>query len=244
MRNVWDRTSEWLLRAWSWLVKFLSAEGLLERRANGGAIIVLRSAWLAFWALLIAIALSQGLDPNRSAVFSWTELRLAMAEKVNWYGALLGAAYAGLYARFASQWTYVAGVYNQIKAAEAKLDAKGSTEAQTRAIAHWKAGFIEDADDLHLTTKPSIATTISHWLKDEGVRSAFLDDAGGVPAVRLAEIEGKVGGAVARHRKKYEDRALKLGLSGPLEAAPTTPAIPANGAGVSRENQRPAPAVH
>ena len=75
--------------------------------------------------------------------------------------------YAALYSRFASQWTYLAGVYNQIKMAESR------TDRDPRKIAEWKAGFIVDAEELHLVRKPLFAEVVRAWRKDAAVEDAY-----------------------------------------------------------------------
>jgi hypothetical protein len=75
----------------------------------------------------------------------------------SWQHPALGSAQCSRrltppYARFSSQWSYLAGVYNQIKAAECR------TGFQETVLAQWKAGFIEDAADLHLLRKAMFAS--------------------------------------------------------------------------------------
>jgi hypothetical protein len=91
-----------------------------------------------------------------------------------WLGAFLAAVYAALYARFSSQWVYMAGVYNQIKATEAQVAGSGHQAAAGTVIASWKAAFIEDADELHLALKREFAALINAWLEDEAVHREFV----------------------------------------------------------------------
>lgn len=77
-------------------------------------------------------------------------------------------------------------MYNQIKAAEARKD------ADRDALASWKAGFIEDADELHLAPKPMFATLIKNWAADAAVKAAFVSYApGGQPGLDgiLADVK-------------------------------------------------------
>lgn len=111
-------------------------------------------------------------------------------ELLPWLGALFGAVYAGLYARFASQWLYLANTYNQIKAAECR------SESSARPLAEWKAGFIEDADGLHLATKPLFASVIAHWAREAAVAQAYADTVTG-GADRLAALVDRL----ARRRR-------------------------------------------
>lgn len=66
-----------------------------------------------------------------------------------WLGATIAASYAASYSRFASQWVYLAELYNQIKAAELSIP-EVLTPAQVLVFAEWKAGFLEDCETLHL----------------------------------------------------------------------------------------------
>ena len=84
-------------------------------------------------------------------------------------GAIFAATYAGLYAKFASQWTYLASLYNQIKAAEC------SAGCDAKPLAQWKAGYLEDALELHLALKPNVASIIHMWGRDADVEKAFRE---------------------------------------------------------------------
>jgi len=152
-----------------------------RRRANGSDIILRRALLIAAQLFLVAILMQQTLDPGRSWRFSWAELARAMSNHVEWFGATFAAAYAALYTRFSSQWSYLAGVYNQIKAAESQ------TSVAPGVIAQWRAGFIEDADDLHLVAKPIFASVVVHWARNKDVRQAFVQHTAGKRA-RLVRI--------------------------------------------------------
>jgi hypothetical protein len=151
-----------VLHAVGSFLEMLSGEYLLInfRFPNGGTVVFLRAAHVTLILFFGAIAAINWLDPNRGCNFSWYELRLQTIQHVPWMGAIFVTVYALLYARFASQWTYLAGVYNQIKAAQVR------TEIVPDVLAEWKAGFIEDADDLHLLRKPMFASIANVWLKE------------------------------------------------------------------------------
>jgi len=108
------------------------------------------------------------LDPNRTASFSCAEFALQLSSNLRWFGAILGAVYAVFYARFASQWSYLAGLYNQIKATECQKD------CNQQKLAEWKAGFIVDAQELHLANKPLFAEVIRAWRMEPAVEAAYL----------------------------------------------------------------------
>lgn len=111
------------------------------------------------------------------------------------------AIYTALYARFASQWAYLANLFNQIKASEIK---KVDNPSELTA---WKAGFIEDCEDLHLATKPMFATLIHVWLTDEkygkDVIDAFIKYAPG-GKTRYLNLLKRVETVHSRIKEKYK----------------------------------------
>jgi hypothetical protein len=114
------------------------------------------------------------------------------------YGTLLlaafGGAYTALYSRFASQWQYLADLYNQIKSKEIDVATglecerlEGLRESITREpvgaphdsgcnaaalLAEWKIGFLADAVTLHLSHKEPFASVVAGW-KDDAVVKAL-----------------------------------------------------------------------
>jgi len=91
-------------------------------------------------------------------------------------GAFIAALYAALYARFAAQWTYLAHLYNQISQTEARNISDPKAEP---VIAQWKAGFPEDAEELHLATKSLFASVLKRWGDDPQVKKSFMDNTPG-----------------------------------------------------------------
>lgn len=161
-------------RVWCGLLEKITAEGLLDSFPNGGAVIAARAsvATLVLTIVLIGLYNLFGCWDGTLQRLTWdaSELKRQVYAFTPWTAAFWGATYAGFYTRFSSQWTYLAGTYNQIKQTECV------TERYHRPLAEWKAGFIEDAENLHLAFKPIFATTIHHWLDDdEKVRNAFCD---------------------------------------------------------------------
>jgi hypothetical protein len=159
-----------------WILEIVTGEYLLTRRrhANGGTIVFLRAVHVAVATFALGLGLVNVVDPRRTWGFSFTELRLQIIGHATWFGTVFAAAYVAFYARFASQWNYLAGVYNQIKAAQAR------GEGDKLAIAQWRAGFIEDCDDLHLLRKPMFASIAADLLSStdeecERVRQVFDD---------------------------------------------------------------------
>ena len=160
------------MAVWSKLVTFLSFEWILTkyRRPNGGDIILIRALLITLLLYLSAIGVKSYLDPERVLVFDSDELRKLVSSTLHWFGALLGSIYAALYTRFASQWRYLANLYNKIKETEAKYGDAMNKEA----IALWKAGFLEDAGDLHLAKKQLFVSVLNAWGKDKKVENAFV----------------------------------------------------------------------
>ncbi|GAF89619.1 unnamed protein product, partial [marine sediment metagenome] len=171
-----DRLPVRLLRCWGRIVTALSFECLLTKLKlpNGGSVIVLRALLTAAWLYATALVLRNLLDPSRTWEFNPLELRNQLLQTGAWFGAIFAAFYTALYARFASQWTYLANLYNQIKGAESRAWEKGSNVDHNPALAAWKAGFIEDAEELHLATKPLFASVIRVWACQENVKQAFI----------------------------------------------------------------------
>lgn len=95
------------LHATSLLVEGLTAEFILTRLhwPNGGAAILFRTCWTT--GVLFVLARLVGL--------------LWQADTSNsflWLGAIVAACYTTFQTRFAKQWAYLAGIYNQIIYAE------------------------------------------------------------------------------------------------------------------------------
>jgi len=99
-------------------------------------------------------------------------LRLQLIQLAPLCGIVFGAIYTALYARFASQWSYLANLYNNIKETEA-------LDGDEKVVAEWKAGFIEDAENLHLACKSSFVTTVKVWGEDPLVKKSFIKNAPG-----------------------------------------------------------------
>lgn len=182
---------------------YLSGEYLLIKRRypNGGTVVFLRAAHVTVFVFIGALALFNAMDPRRGGQFSWNEFRMQTVTHVTWIGAIFASAYALLYARFASQWTYLAGMYNEIKAAQCRKD------VDLDVIAEWNAGFIEDCDDLHLLRKMIFASTAQEWLKpNQSGRSLVLENLtkhapGG--ATRCNRIIGEIDEVVGRVTNSY-----------------------------------------
>jgi hypothetical protein len=178
----------------------LSGEFFLESSPNGGAVILKRSLWVATFTYLFGLAFKAVIDADYQWAFELIAARALISETLPWFGAIFAGVYAALYARFSSQWSYVADLYNQIMATAVQVrhePAEGEPQLST-----WWAGFIEDAEDLHLATKPMFAGVIRSLLDQHRVRSAFVSGTAGGEA-RLLRLQAAVNEAWVRAERKY-----------------------------------------
>lgn len=145
------------------LINWISGEWMVKHR-NGGDVVFKRAVWLAALGFAAALTVENllSLEDLTMAAF-----RKQLIERATWLAALFAAAYAALYTRFASQWTYLAGLFNQIVQTEC-----GDGHDQQR-IAEWKVAFAIDARELHLSEKFLFAHVLSRWLREEIVANAY-----------------------------------------------------------------------
>ena len=123
-------------------VDWMSGEWMLRHHANNGAIIFLRSLLVTAWLFGLALLAVSAIDPNTTREFSLHELRSLARDHIEWLGAILAATYVGFYSRYASQWNYIATLYNQIMATCTSIPVSRRNDNQT--LHNWQAGFIED----------------------------------------------------------------------------------------------------
>lgn len=156
------------------LVSFLSGEWMLSRgRPNGGDVVIFRTLWVGT-VLVTVLAAIQASAVQSPLVCGWTLVIWNKAVEMlrgSQGPVVYGAVYVALYARFTSQWTYMANLYNQIKQAEITAQ----EPLRTKALAQWKAGYIEDAFATHMATKPMVAGVIRAWYLDPDVKDAFIN---------------------------------------------------------------------
>lgn len=175
------------------MIRHLSCEFVLSKMPNGGTAVLIRSAIISFGLYLVAIALKSRIAPGATWQFDMTALRVVIADTIPWFGAIFAGVYVALYSRFASQWNYLASLYNQIMQTAVQNPPSGiSSESALRL---WQAGFIEDAEDLHLAGKPMFASVIRSMLAKSEVRSSFITHAPG-GAERLARLEQRIADAL------------------------------------------------
>jgi hypothetical protein len=152
------------------VVEFVSGEKLFDwlKKPNGGTIIFLRSVWVSVIIYAVALLLHTGSYAEWTWEFwkwpchiDFRQLKKDIADTVTWLGAIFAGVYVALYARFAAQWSYLAGEYNQIR--QTLVTTK---EPDPDHLLLWRAAFIEDALDLHLATKPMFARYLKRMLHD------------------------------------------------------------------------------
>jgi len=182
-----------------------SGEILLRLLPNGGLTVFLRSLWVTAWIFAVAIGMYSCLQPNTIWVFDASQARELSLEHFRWLGPIFAATYAAFYARYASQWSYLANLYNQI------MDARYSTnetDCCEETLSDWHAAFVQDAEALHLATNPMFAPMIVELLGDDEVAKS-IEGSELWGKERVARLKGKVEKAVERQDRKF---AFRLGL--------------------------------
>lgn len=175
------------------MIRYLSCEFILKKIPNGGTAVLIRSTIIAIGLYLTAIAVKSRVAPGATWQFDAIALRAIISETIPWFGAIFAGVYVALYSRFASQWSYLASLYNQIMQTAVQNPPKGVSPES--ALRLWQAGFIEDAEDLHLAGKPMFASVIRSMLTKPEVRTYFIAHAPG-GAERLSRLEQRVAAAL------------------------------------------------
>jgi hypothetical protein len=152
------------------IVRFITAEYMLYNNSNGGEIVLIRALIVTVKLTFLALVLWNIVNPKCSSFPSLSEVRNQLIDIAPWSSAVAGATYLALYDRFKSQWTYLANLYNQIKQTEVEMETR--IDEKKEKLAQWKAGFIEDAVEMHLHTKGNIASIIFGW-KNDPIKNAF-----------------------------------------------------------------------
>jgi len=157
-------------RTCSRVANALSGEWMLGHlRSNGGTVILMRTIFITIWVVCGAIGLIALCDPDRPGPMTWAGFWSQLEEIGGWIGPIFGGVYLALYARFSAQWTYIANLYNMI------MQARANGGAYDDVRATWAAAFIEDADNLHLAMKSSVAPIIRAWKDDKDVQRCFVE---------------------------------------------------------------------
>lgn len=177
----------WLMNKASALLSFFSAEWLLETHPNGGTVILIRSLLISIQIFLVGLLIHEATNTARSFSFSFdaVQFQTLVHDHIVWLGGILALCYTALYTRFSSQWSYLAGLYNQIMASQ--LGANENSDDKVYAV--WISGFIEDAFMLHLATKEQFAECIDSMFKIKGVERAIISSKG---EKALAQMKSKI----------------------------------------------------
>lgn len=204
------------------MIQLISCEFVLKSRPNGGSAVLIRSVLISIALYAVACGLKARLSPGATWQPDWTAARALITESIPWLGAIFAGIYAALYARFASQWNYLANLYNQIMATSVQTPPEEGTRS-AEILRMWQAGFIEDAEELHLATKPMFASVIRSMLDRKPVRDAFIRDAPG-GSDRLSLLEAKIDISLTRAAAKYKRKSTSAAPSPePVLVAPIAP---------------------
>jgi hypothetical protein len=205
------------------MIHYLSGEFLLKKMPNGGTAVLIRSGIISLGLYFAAIAIKSRIVPGATWHFDLTQLRLIVADTIPWFGAIFAGVYVALYSRFASQWNYLASLYNQIMQTAVQNPPAGVTNET--ALRLWQAGFIEDAEDLHLAGKPMFASVIRSMLAKPETRGFFISHAPG-GAERLTKLEQTVEKAL---QASIRNQGLSVTPQTMPNPAPVSTALPAGG---------------
>lgn len=148
-----------LISAFEAVLWVVTRESLLRGGKNGGAVVTARASSVTMLLFLPAFLLSWLVKDE--------EFLEHFVERLPWLAAIFAASYTAFYARFASQWGYLAHLYNQISEAEL------SPTVDDDALARWKAGFIADAIRLHLWRKGTFVSICTRYWSGQKVRDHF-----------------------------------------------------------------------
>jgi hypothetical protein len=154
------------------VLRFVTGESLLDRQSNGSTVIVRRALRTTLFLYAPVLLLAAFLQTGFGSGPDWQVLREVARDTLPWAGAIFAGTYAALYARFSSQWSYLAATYNQFMQAQIESSSRQDSSAAELYIA-WKAAILEDACELHLATKPMFAPLVAEFLADPDVVSAF-----------------------------------------------------------------------
>lgn len=154
------------------LVDWLSGEWMLHDRSNSGAIVFLRSLLVSLCIFFATLMFRAAIDPDTSSNLSIYAARAYLRDYIGWFGAIFAATYVGFYTRYASQWNYIANLYNQIMATVASLP---TDERDNKTILNWQAAFVEDCYHLHLDRKEVFSIVIKQMLSNPSVLKCFIE---------------------------------------------------------------------
>lgn len=206
------------------MIHYLSCEFVLKWLPNGGTAVLIRSFLISLMLYIVTIALKSRLEPNATWGMDLSVGRSLVSETIPWFGAIFAGVYAALYSRFASQWNYLANLYNQIMAS-AVQHPPTSGDAGTAVLRMWQAGFVEDAEDLHLAGKPMFASIIHSMLTKDEVKQNFSQYAPG-GAERLNRLEARIVKAMEASIRHQGLRVSDTTLPAASDVKPSPPVDP------------------
>ena len=170
------------------MLNILTGEFFLKFMPNGGKAVLFRASFISTYLYLMAIAIRSYTGECAVLAFSLEQFLSEVNETIPWAGAIFGAVYVALYARFSSQWAYLAGLYNQ-QLEVAITTSKEKLNGENYAI--WQAAFIEDAVCMHLATKRGFSNAIYLMLQEKDIRDILEEDAH-FGKQRVQELETKL----------------------------------------------------
>lgn len=191
-----------LIKVFQPAVYILSFEFYLSgQNANGGTVIFLRAISISLALLVITMCLHNLINPNLVYPITLDNFRNQLIQLAPWVAALFAGSYVALYTRFSAQWSYLANLYNMIKQAEISM--KGTPTDQERKdqeliLCQWKAGYIEDALELHLSSKSNVAAIIKAWGRNSAVEKEFRENTFNGDA-RWGELMNNISAISERH---------------------------------------------
>lgn len=90
------------------MINILTGKLIFKFTPNGGRAVPYRSAFVTVYLYLLTIGLKSHTREYAVLEFSLEQLFAEAHRTIPWAGAIFGAVYAALYARFSSQWAYIA----------------------------------------------------------------------------------------------------------------------------------------
>lgn len=164
------------MRVANQIIGCLTGAVSLQWHPNSGAIVLLRAVWSSLVLYACAVTWKCLLITGYGPKVDWLLVRTELGSTVHWAGAILAGTYGAFYARFASQWGYLAEVSNQLMMAQAQAPDDG-LDARHRVYVAWQAAIVEQSHILHLAGVPMFAPLVAQLLEDPEVVGAFLGSA-------------------------------------------------------------------
>ncbi|MBP5748235.1 MAG: hypothetical protein J6W63_07750 [Treponema sp.] len=182
----------------------VTGEFFLNHMPNGGSSVILRTCFTGTIISFMVIGFYCLIYRNLQCPFE-------VVKHNGWqFCGIYAATYASFYARFVSQWTYLSNLYNQIKEAELNVLVNGNKKEANDALCRWMAGFIEDAETLHLETKTIFATVIINWSIKYPKVHEFYNDYNSQAIFEGDERKDKLDLLIKKIRKRQDSNRNKI----------------------------------